>query len=1286
MGTFFAFLYRLNRKHGIPALMVLFIIILTAGWYASKIRFSEDITKIFPDNASVKKMNFVYNNSKLLDKVVFMVSLNDSTASAQPDTLIAFTNRLTDSIRRHFMPSTVKSITSGIDSRLINRLFDEVYDNLPLFLSNSDYREIDSLTSDPAIKYTLQKDYHTLLSPAGFATKKMIHKDPLNLTFIALNKFKRLRVNNNFVLYKNHFLTKDYKYLIFFITPVHPHETAENKQLFDDIDGFINNLKTVFPNLKTTCFGSSIVAGGNATQIKKDIALTVSLAAIALILLITLFFRNLKSFFIIMLPVLFGGLTAMAGLAILEKEVSAISLGIGSILLGISVDYALHIYAHYKQYGHAENILKQLSTPILLSTSTTTSAFLSLLFINSKVLNDLGIFAAISVMSAALFTLLVLPHLFSSKAALKKPGKHNFITTIASIDLSKNRFVVLSVVAVTILFAFFSHKVVFKANMNEFNFMTDKTAQAEKLLNKLTGNTGKPILVVATGNSADSALQLQEQITAQLLKLKKSGVITGYNGSPVLFPSQQTQKKRIDVWNKFWKNKKEKTVGSLHKNGKALHFKATAFKQFEAVLNKSYQTMDINRLPVIKSLFSNNLIETGRLNGVINIIHAPFAKLPAVEKAFEGHRDIWVINRQAITQQLVAVLKDNLNTLIWFSIIIIFIILLLAYGRIELTLITMTPVVLSWFWVTGIMAVTGISFNIFNIIIITFIFGLGIDYSIFLMRGMLLQYQFGNTKQASFRVSILLSVITTLLGIGVLIFAKHPALKSIALMSIIGILSVVLITFSIEPLLFKWLTTYSKGKRKRPVTILDFIFSIWSGILFIGGGALLSVIAGILQAIPGDKKKKKLLFHKLLKFSTKALIYSNFLSPKKFINPHHEDFSKPAIIIANHQSHIDLMILMLQTHKVAVFTNKDNYNNKVYGKALKYAGFVPAYTGHRDAEQQLKALTDEGYSLAIFPEGHRTEDGHIKRFHKGAFYLAEKLNLDIIPMIIHGPNEMLKKSELFLKRGKITVKIFPRIHINDKRWGVDLREKKHTVQDWFRDEYDKLKEEAETPSYLAGFITKNYIYKGPVLEWYTKIKIRLESDYRLFDKIIPKQALVTDLGCGYGYLDFMLSLRSEKRIIQGFDYDYDKVKTAANCAIANSRCTFKQADITCFDIPSSDVFILNDVLHYLTAEQQSKVVRQCMKKLNPKGMIIIRDGNKELKKRHKGTRLTEMFSTKTGFNKTAHKLEFISESTVREWVGNTSDFHFKVLDTTQFTSNVIFLITRKSKIINNHNT
>ena len=100
------------------------------------------------------------------------------------------------------------------------------------------------------------------------------------------------------------------------------------------------------------------------------------------------------------------------------------------------------------------------------------------------------------------------------------------------------------------------------------------------------------------------------------------------------------------------------------------------------------------------------------------------------------------------------------------------------------------------------MGMAGIKFNIFNIIISSFITGLGIDYSIYIMQGLVQGFKSDNKSLLSYKTCILISVMISISGTGVLILAKHPALNSIALISIIGLLSVVLISYTFEPILF----------------------------------------------------------------------------------------------------------------------------------------------------------------------------------------------------------------------------------------------------------------------------------------------------------------------------------------------------------------------------------------------------------------------------------------------------------------------------------------------------
>ncbi|HKJ49312.1 MAG TPA: hypothetical protein VJ973_09500, partial [Christiangramia sp.] len=116
---------------------------------------------------------------------------------------------------------------------------------------------------------------------------------------------------------------------------------------------------------------------------------------------------------------------------------------------------------------------------------------------------------------------------------------------------------------------------------------------------------------------------------------------------------------------------------------------------------------------------------------------------------------------------------------------------------------TLLPIAVTWICALGIMAILDIEFNILNIIISTFIFGLGLDYSIFITNACLHEYETGRSELRTYQTSILISVITTLLGMGALIFAQHPALRSVSVISIIGVVTAVAVSFVLQRAIFR---------------------------------------------------------------------------------------------------------------------------------------------------------------------------------------------------------------------------------------------------------------------------------------------------------------------------------------------------------------------------------------------------------------------------------------------------------------------------------------------------
>jgi predicted RND superfamily exporter protein len=113
---------------------------------------------------------------------------------------------------------------------------------------------------------------------------------------------------------------------------------------------------------------------------------------------------------------------------------------------------------------------------------------------------------------------------------------------------------------------------------------------------------------------------------------------------------------------------------------------------------------------------------------------------------------------------------------------------------------------LSWYVVEGVMALSGLEFNLINIVISTFIFGIGVDYSIFVMEGLLSQAKGeGDDLLAYHKTAIFFSAFVLLIVVLSLMFASHPAIRSIGVSTFIGMASTILITYTLQPFLFRWL-------------------------------------------------------------------------------------------------------------------------------------------------------------------------------------------------------------------------------------------------------------------------------------------------------------------------------------------------------------------------------------------------------------------------------------------------------------------------------------------------
>ncbi|MDC6387648.1 MMPL family transporter [Maribacter sp. PR1] len=1156
MGDLFFRIYRNIKNNRIASVSVLLLILGALVFSATNVQFKDDITALIPSNPETRRIQKVLKSIAFTDKIIVNIERPQETSI---DEFTQSASDFLDSLQKKY-PEYIKSIQGKVDDAQVLNTFDLVYNHLPLFLDEEDYAAIDRKLRSDSIQSQMEQNYRTLVSPSGIIAKKSILKDPLGLSFIALKKLQKLGVAEDFKLKNGFLLNKEETNILLFITPVNPSSaTVENQPLAAGLYNLKEQLYAKYGNnIHVSFFGAALVAVANAQQVKNDIIFTVSIAMAILLILLMLFYKRVTLPLILFTPTLFGALLAISFLALTREYISAVSLGIGAILLGVTLDYALHILTHIRKGEELQLLYREVAPSILMSSLTTASAFLCLLFLESQALQDLGIFASISVVGSAIFSLLFIPQVYVFEG--HKERKTTVLEKVAAFEFQKSKWAIGILTLGFILSIFYYNRVTFNQDISKLNYESEVLIEARKKLESLTDLESKSVYLSTYGEQQENVLQRNDAIFENLKALKRNGTLINFTSVSSLIKSERTQNKKIERWQQFWTNPKMDSLQiEINENAENLGFKTSTFQSFYDWLQTDFDPMELSEFKDIPALSVDDyIVKDSTGTTVTSLIKLNDDKYDQLKPHFSEEENTLLINRKEVNESFLGTLKRDFNRLLWLSFVTVVLILALFYRSLSLTLVTAVPIFLTWFLTVGVMGVLGIEFNIFNIIICSFIFGLGVDYSIFVTNGLLLEHQTGIKSLPTHKTSIILSVITTIASVGVMIFAKHPALYAISRVSLIGIFSAAFVAFTIQPSLFR---LFIGNRNKRPISLRYFIHSVLSFLYFGLGGIFFSIYAWIVTLFnPNQAKKQNLGFHKAVSKLMKSVLYTNPFVKKQVLNPSKETFEKPAMLIANHTSFLDILCIGMLHPKIIFLVNDWVYNSPIFGKAAKLAGAYPVSGGVENGEAYLQQKLEQGFSIIAFPEGTRSTSNKIKRFHKGAFYLAEKFQLDLIPILIHGNSEVLPKGSFVIRDGSITVKIMPRIPFGDKRFGENYSQQAKKIGAQFREDFKEFRTEIEVEGYWTKTLLENFRFKNDHI--YKKVKSDLKANskaYRQLLEQIPPKAGIIHLTKDEGQLDLLLCFDSMDRKLHTYLEDNDSA-----IGLEQNFLLQKYAKITCY--------------------------------------------------------------------------------------------------------------------------
>lgn len=629
---------------------------------------------------------------------------------------------------------------------------------------------------------------------------------------------------------------------------------AEREKFFKSLDRALKEVKSE-GNYKVEAgiTGGALVQDYEAdTTMFNDFYSTAVLTFVVIILFILLSFKKIIIPLASGYPLLLGAVLSTAAAYIFYRNLNMFSISFAVLLLGLGIDFAVHIISRYLEERAAGidvktsvfNALNETGVGMIIGALTTSIAFFAFLAADFKAFTQMGVISGAGIMILCITMIFIMPSIImlidSRRKSPKKipDSEYKFLKPVGRVIERKP--LIFIVLVLTLAAAATSNVLslnietdmskIYPQNMesikwlkvveDEFNynpttlqFMVDDMDELEKCVKELSQR--KDVKEI------ESILKYMPEDQDY-----KIGVIKKFNSAaaqPAYNHQQPDPAEVFESFNSLIESAERNNINKSSEEYRTLEHIVNGLKGQNAVgilkglaeselsikekeltgLAIKGEELTPEKLP--QSLRSNFLGKDGKLSVEIspsvNIWREEnFTSLKDAIKAVSGH---YPVGMPAIMNEVTGYVRNDILKISIFCLLILLIILLAMFRNIKDAVITLIPLILSIYVTLGIMPLLGVELNIFSIISFPVLLGIGIDSGVHLMhriksspdRG--IDYILSHTGKA-----IVMTVLTTLIGFGSLYYTNHPGLASFGLTTVIGMSTCMLVTLTVLPALY----------------------------------------------------------------------------------------------------------------------------------------------------------------------------------------------------------------------------------------------------------------------------------------------------------------------------------------------------------------------------------------------------------------------------------------------------------------------------------------------------
>ena len=814
MTELFIRLYHYFRDHQAVYWLTMVTLFVCLGFFATRIHLEEDIDKLMPSSKNEDgTTKLAFANLRIKDKTFLL--FEGTNTDEIVETCDAFVGTL---LQRDSALHSVGDVFYNLPDDLIPDGIGYLQDHLPAYIDTSVYARIDTMLTREHFVRQMAQNREDLQGEFGEMYPELIQLDPIGLRNVLAEQMAPLlnAGGGNYQTIDGHFFTADSTVCVAFITPAFSAtNTGQGSALFEMLNEEIAAFAKTHPNVDISYHGTPASGFYNSTQIKHDLTTTITGALILVLVFLFVCFRNWDTIPLLLLPVVFGTLFGLAMMYFIKGQFSLLALGIGGVVLGVAMSYVLHVLTQYKYVSDPEQVLHDEVKPVMLGCITTIGSFAGLIFIKTDLLRDFGLFAAFAILGTTVFSLTYLPQLLRAKNNKVNRKAFALIDRLNACPLDRNKplLCIIGLVIVIAVGCYLYGGTRFDADMHNLGYLEERTEHSEQLLREKTYTGDKQKYFASQGKTMEEAIRNFSRLDRKLDSLQQLGLVKSYTHTSEVFVPLDVQQQRIDAWRQFWTPERLTKVRSLiAATAPQAGLRPEAFETFFEAATADYEPDALYEAGLIPEGYQSTLMEQSYNGDYLcftsvrcenDSVRSSESDYIRICDAVAADPDLLVLDTYYYTTDTLIQMSEDFNVLQWLSMLFVLVVLFISlHYDWRLTLLGFAPILLSWLIVLGAMVIFDVRFNLINIIISTFIFGIGVDYSIFVINGLtgkesrLLGYH---------KTAIFFSAVILIVTVSSMLIAVHPAIRSVGFSTLIGLLSAVILSYVVQPAVYRWL-------------------------------------------------------------------------------------------------------------------------------------------------------------------------------------------------------------------------------------------------------------------------------------------------------------------------------------------------------------------------------------------------------------------------------------------------------------------------------------------------